>query len=427
MKKWILWSGIGLLCLVLTTTLVIALRPKKTVDIAQPAQSLSVEQEVQFEDVVLCGWQTVGDQIFYFDPESGEKVTGWLETEQGRYYLDENGNPCSGWLAEENKIYLLKPDGTVCTGWVETERGARYFGADGAMAVGLLEQSGGVWCFTDDGMPYTGWYDDTYYFDEQGKALTGWQEMGAESYYFFPDGIAADGWTRINGAQYYFSAGVMQSGWYTEGKDRYFFREDGTMAIGQVEIDGVTRFFTSTGKYVVLVNFQYPVPEDYVLNLVKVEGKLFDADAADDLEALLAACRAAGYPCYIKNSYRSEETQQYMYDKRLQSYMDGGMDADAASQLVTQSLMLPGHSEHHLGLALDVKCTNAAYGWLGENSWQYGFIIRYPEGKADITGIMYEPWHLRYVGKELAAELYESGLCLEEYMQQITLSIYDGQ
>ena len=90
-------------------------------------------------------------------------------------------------------------------------------------------------------------------------------------------------------------------------------------------------------------------------------------------------------------------------------------------------MLRPGTSEHHLGLAVDIIDTNLwalderqadmpAQQWLMEHSWQYGFILRYPPEKTAVTGVIYEPWHYRYVGADLAAELYESGLTLEEYL-----------
>ena len=90
---------------------------------------------------------------------------------------------------------------------------------------------------------------------------------------------------------------------------------------------------------------------------------------------------------------------------------------------------LPGTSEHQTGLALDI--VDAGYQeldeaqentpvqqWLMRNSWRYGFILRYPTGKSNITGIIYEPWHYRYVGRDAARAIYESGLCLEEYLER---------
>ena len=84
----------------------------------------------------------------------------------------------------------------------------------------------------------------------------------------------------------------------------------------------------------------------------------------------------------------------------------------------------PGFSEHQTGLALDINTasrsahfeTTATYRWLIENCWRYGFILRYPTAKTETTGIIYEPWHYRYVGQEAAAEIYQQGVCLEEYI-----------
>ena len=83
-----------------------------------------------------------------------------------------------------------------------------------------------------------------------------------------------------------------------------------------------------------------------------------------------------------------------------------------------------GRSEHQLGLAVDINgdelhsSNDEVYSWLAENAYKYGFILRYPEGKSDITGIEYEPWHYRYVGKEAAAEIFSRSICLEEYLTQ---------
>ena len=371
----------------------------------------------------LTGWQSIDGKTYYFT-EDGKKVTGWLKLERWKYLLDGQGNPVSGWYQDDSGTYLLTPEGRVCTGWVQTDLGNRYFGEDGKMAVGFLNLSNGLWHFEADGTPYEGWFEDRYF--DKGKAVVEWWPIDGRNYYFLADGTTAEGWLDVDGARYLFEGGLPYTGWYTDHEDRYFFLDDGRMAVGQVEIDGVTRFFTSKGKYVVLVNFRHAVPEDYELNLIRVRGHLFDAGAADKLAAMIDGARAAGYAVYINNTYRSIAVQQYLFDKELNGYMAGGMDEYTATQLITESLMLPGHSEHHLGLAVDVRCSNAAYRWLAENSWQYGFIVRYPDGKTDMTGIIYEPWHFRYVGEELAKELYDLGLCMEEYMQQISMSAEEG-
>ena len=415
-KKWVKWSLIGAGGLIAATMLLWGILLLFNYNLF----ALKGWHKDQYFDNMgkpLTGWQTIEGKTYYLTPE---KVTGWLQTESGKYYLNQQGNPITGWFNDGADTYLLTPEGKACTDWIETELGPRYFRADGRLASGVVDVSGWQLYFHEDGAPYEGWVDGRYFV--LGRVSTGWKEIEGERYYFFPDGTVGEGWQNINGNRYFFVEGKPLTGWYTENEDRYYFKADGTMAVGQVEIDGVTRFFTSRGKYVVLVNFQYPVPEDYELNLVKIRGHLFDADAADELVELMNAARAAGHPIYINNSYRSVRTQQYMFNKRLSSYMAGGMDEYTATAIITESLMLPGHSEHHLGLAVDFTATNKSYRWLAENSWKYGFIVRYPEGKSDITGIIYEPWHFRYVGVELAKELYDSGLCMEEYMEQITMS-----
>ena len=110
---------------------------------------------------------------------------------------------------------------------------------------------------------------------------------------------------------------------------------------------------------------------------------------------------------------------------------DEDLDIDEAEEMAATVVARPGTSEHQLGLAVDIvdsrsysltdyQATLPAQKWLMAHSWEYGFILRYPDDKTDVTGIIYEPWHYRYVGKELAKELYNAGLTLEEYLQNLT-------
>ena len=105
-----------------------------------------------------------------------------------------------------------------------------------------------------------------------------------------------------------------------------------------------------------------------------------------------------------------------------------GYSSSEAQRIAGQNVALPGTSEHQLGLAVDIVDANQqvleedqedtlTQQWLLANSWKYGFILRYPQGKSDITGITYEPWHYRYVGRQAAAEIYSQVICLEEYLQ----------
>ena len=136
----------------------------------------------------LTGWQTIDGKTWHFAAD-GQKTTGWLETEQGRYYLTETGIH-TGWLSDETGTYLLKPDGSVCTGWVDTDSGLRYFDETGLMAVGFQQDQ--LWYFEADGKPFDGWFENRCY--GQGQALTGWQELEEQRYYFLADGTAACGW-----------------------------------------------------------------------------------------------------------------------------------------------------------------------------------------------------------------------------------------
>jgi D-alanyl-D-alanine carboxypeptidase len=139
-------------------------------------------------------------------------------------------------------------------------------------------------------------------------------------------------------------------------------------------------------------------------------------------------CREEGLEPLICSSYRTVKRQEELYQKKVREFQAQGLAFKAAEEEAARVVALPGTSEHHLGLAVDIvdmnyqqldthQETTKVQKWLKENSWRYGFILRYPTDKTDITGIVYEPWHYRYVGKEAAAEIYEQGICLEEYLE----------
>jgi D-alanyl-D-alanine carboxypeptidase len=258
--------------------------------------------------------------------------------------------------------------------------------------------------FEADGSATVGWYEDEtgkYYFDEDGTPHTGWLDWEQKRYYLQENGAVTTGWLTLEG-------------------ERYYFYPTGRMAIGQVEIEGVTWFFTSSGKEVLLCNPWYAVPEDFQLNLVSIEGYQVDAEAHDPLHQMMEACRTDGIYCVINSSYRSVATQQAIWDRYIAQYMAMGYSQAAAEATTKTAVMIPGHSEHQTGLAIDIKGSQSLYNWLGEHCWDYGFIIRYPKDRIHITGIIYEPWHVRYVGTELSLELKEMGLCMEEYMALLT-------
>ena len=145
---------------------------------------------------------------------------------------------------------------------------------------------------------------------------------------------------------------------------------------------------------------------------------------------MLDACRAAGLEPYVASAYRTHSDQIYLHNNKIQRLINEGYSEAEAKVLAGTVVAVPGTSEHELGLALDLvdysyrnldeaQENTAVQKWLKENSWKYGFILRYPNDKSQITGIIYEPWHYRYVGKAAAKEIYESGLCLEEYLESL--------
>lgn len=142
---------------------------------------------------------------------------------------------------------------------------------------------------------------------------------------------------------------------------------------------------------------------------------------------MLADCESDGQRPVICSAYRSHSYQVGLFDNKVSRLRAQGLsDEDARDEAMTV-VALPGTSEHQTGLALDIvdagyqeldeaQEDTAVQKWLMANSWRYGFILRYPTGKSRVTGIIYEPWHYRYVGREAAREMYDSGMCLEEYL-----------
>lgn len=136
------------------------------------------------------------------------------------------------------------------------------------------------------------------------------------------------------------------------------------------------------------------------------------------------ACRADGLYPLVWSSYRDTSEQQRMMEEKVDTFLAQGMSQREAEKEAKLWVAEPGYSEHELGLAVDINSESEelcaswdVYAWLQEHCWEYGFILRYPEDKTEITGIDYEPWHFRYVGKEAAREIMESGICLEEYIE----------
>lgn len=179
-----------------------------------------------------------------------------------------------------------------------------------------------------------------------------------------------------------------------------------------------------------LVNAWNPLDGRYTPSLVTVEsGYEMDALAAQALKTMLVDGRAAGYQLKICSAYRSMEKQTSLFEKKVSQYTALGMGRTEAEAEAAKTVARPGTSEHHTGFAVDLvsegyqildeKQENTAeQQWLMANCSRYGFILRYPNSKTDITGIIYEPWHYRYVGVDAAKEIMDRGICLEEYLEE---------
>lgn len=179
----------------------------------------------------------------------------------------------------------------------------------------------------------------------------------------------------------------------------------------------------SLGWNLMLVNSRYRIPDDYSVELIRLSnGEQVDSRIYPDLQEMFDDARGAGYSLFVRAGYRSEEDQEDLMEDKIEAYRQEGYSQREAEHEAEKWVAKPGTSEHELGLAVDINAEgqtdgNRLYQWLAEHSWKYGFILRYPAEKEAITGIDYEPWHFRYVGKQAAKEMYEQDLCLEEYVQ----------
>ncbi len=296
------------------------------------------------------------------------------------------------------------------------------------------------------------------------EPLKGWKEENGNKYYYSDNGEKYTGVNQIDGAIYVFAAdGAMQhSGWATQGNDKfylnadgsahlgwlelegnsYYFKPDGKMAIGKTEIAGENHFFDTTGAEFAVANPWNSVcssTQEFEVDLVTLPGGYGDANKGkvdrscyDDLMAMMDECyHTTGRDVYVVSGHRTYNYQANNFKRQVNGFLNQGYSQSEAERLAAEWVAVPGTSEHHLGLAVDIIDTQIwdlveeqedleGQQWLMENSWKFGFILRYPKDGKAATGINYEPWHYRYLGKELAKAVYDSGLTLEEYIDSIS-------
>ena len=185
----------------------------------------------------------------------------------------------------------------------------------------------------------------------------------------------------------------------------------------------------------VLVNRWHPMTEEREIDLVlppsgtNPNRHMVDARIVDDLEEMIAAAKSDGVDLMIDFGYRSFAQSEALFEKQINTQLaeHPGYTREQAEEAAKEWVAPPGTSDHHTGLALDIVtpayqmlddgfAETDAGKWMAAHSWEYGFVIRFPADKTEQTGITYESWHVRYVGREHAAVMHEKNLCLEEYV-----------
>lgn len=185
------------------------------------------------------------------------------------------------------------------------------------------------------------------------------------------------------------------------------------------------------GWNLLLANGDNPLPEDFSPQVETVQnGYQMDSRVAPIMKEMIEDAKADGVDLLVCSAYRSIEKQTQLFNNQVDLFMSQGMTREKAEAETATMIAVPGTSEHHTGLAADIVtpthqtldpqfADTKAGQWLLEHAVEYGFVLRYPEEKQDITNIIYESWHYRYVGKEHAEIMKEKNLCLEEYLETL--------
>lgn len=207
--------------------------------------------------------------------------------------------------------------------------------------------------------------------------------------------------------------------------------ETDTGAEDAPESDYSDYVFDESDWRLILVNKQHSIPEDYTFPLGTITGSMqCDERILEELLAMMQAAKADGVDLVVCSPYRDYNRQTYLFERKITRYMSAGMSYMDAYKTASMSVTSPNASEHRIGLAIDFYSSSymrldtgfadtEAGKWLAAHSYEYGFILRYPEGKEYITGIGYEPWHFRYVGVEAATVITEKEITLEEFWEDL--------
>lgn len=173
----------------------------------------------------------------------------------------------------------------------------------------------------------------------------------------------------------------------------------------------------------VLVNANNKLPDSYSIQEADYCGVKINSIISVPLNKMIEDARTQkGLNLWLSSTYRDIATQERLYQEEVKTKLSQGYPQEKAEILAAQEVARPGYSEHNTGLAVDFNGVmnnfkeTGEYKWLLENSYKYGFVLRYPEEKKNLTGIVFEPWHFRFVGVEVATEMKQKNICFEEYV-----------
>ena len=177
-----------------------------------------------------------------------------------------------------------------------------------------------------------------------------------------------------------------------------------------------------------LANYDNLLPEDFTVKVSNIDKtRQFDSRAIDELNDMMNAMKKDGVTnVWVQSAYRSVARQRELYDNSVKKYIQQGKSQEEAERLTDEYINKPGSSDHNLGLAVDFNYVDNefekldGFKWLKNNAENYGFVLRYPKDKEDITKIAYESWHWRYVGVEHAKKMNDLNMCLEEYIEYLS-------
>lgn len=196
------------------------------------------------------------------------------------------------------------------------------------------------------------------------------------------------------------------------------------------EIQTMVKDSKTNSWKLILVNETNPLEEGFTVDLEEVAEQQVDARISGELNAMLEAMQQEGLKPVLSAAYRTFEEQDELFDSTVAKKVNDGFTYEEAFYDTKASVEMQGNSEHQTGLAVDIvsdgyqvkdeqQADTKEAAWLAEHCEEYGFVLRYPEGKESITGKSYEPWHFRYVGREAASYIMENGMTLEEFLYNL--------